>query len=142
MPEIANMTIDQIKKQVSEMFGDDDRLVVYPDTRNMEIDIGEQNGFLIGIKNLIIGQTGATDFSYEISVADVGNCGVDESKVDSWIVLGKSESLEIAPGQIGSGKILLNIPEGSPLCSFRYRINVRQSNEPYASDMMDITIAS
>ena len=54
---------------------------------------------------------------------------------------GRSERLEIASGNFESGKVLLEIPEGSKLCTFRYRVNVYDAdNQIYDSEIMDVTI--
>ena len=62
--DITDMTNSQLKEQVSKLFGEDKKLVVYPDTRHIVVTPGEASGFGIGIKNLL---TGVQDkkFSYE-----------------------------------------------------------------------------
>ena len=142
--DIADMAIDQIKDQVTKMFGNDKRVVIYPDTRHINVKGGEISGFGIGIKNLLEGSTAGTTFEYEVVVSDndIGKkCGISSEKAESYIVTGRTEKLEIAPGQFEAGKILVEVPEGSKLCTFRYRVNVKQSNGAiYDSDFIDVTI--
>lgn len=143
--EIADMSIDQVKNQVAQLFGENKRLVTYPDTRLVKISQGEVDGFGIGMKNLISGAS-AQDvrFSYEVVVSDPDlmiKCGVSESEVSRWIVTGRAEDqIALAPGEFTAGKVLIEVPEGASLCTFRLRINVRQNNQDYASDFMDVTI--
>jgi len=141
--DIADMTTEQIKGQISKMFGDDRRLVVYPDTRHIRIKGGEIGGFGIGIKNLLKGNQAGTDFEYEVVVSDADikkKCGVGESEALGWIVTGRTEKIPIAPGEFQAGKVLVEIPDGFPLCTFRYRINVNEGGNVYASELVDVTI--
>jgi len=141
--DITDMTNSQLKEQVSKLFGEDKKLVVYPDTRNIEVKPGKASGFGIGIKNLL---TGVQDkkFSYEVVVSDPDiqkKCGVGEREAEGWISTGRSEeNIGLAPGEFISGKVLLDVPEGSTLCTFRYRINVMYGEESYASELMDVSI--
>ncbi|MFA4960659.1 MAG: hypothetical protein WC548_03255 [Candidatus Pacearchaeota archaeon] len=142
--DIADMTIDQIKNQVSKMFGDDKRLVIYPDTRLIEIKGGKVGGFGIGIKNLLQGNSAVTSFTYEVLVSDTDiqkKCGFSEQQALNWMVTGRTEKLEIAPGESEAGKVLIEIPDGTNLCTFRYRVNVKQADgKIYDSDFVDVTI--
>ncbi len=141
--DITDMTNSQLKEQVSKLFGEDKKLVVYPDTRHITVKSGTAMGFGIGIKNLL---TGVQDkkFSYEVIVSDPDirkKCGVGEREAEEWISTGRSEeNIGLAPGEFISGKVLLNVPEGSTLCTFRYRINVMYGGQSYASELMDVTI--
>ena len=141
--EITDMTNSQLKEQVSKLFGENKKLVVYPDTRHVMVKSGKASGFGIGIKNLL---TGVQDkkFSYEVIVSDPdiqSKCGVGEREAEAWISTGRSEeNIALAPGELISGKVLLTVPEGSTLCTFRYRINVMYGGQSYASELMDVTI--
>ena len=138
------MTNAQLKDQVSKMFGENKRLVVYPDTGHINARGGEISGFGLGVKNLLEGSQAGTKFNYEVEVSDDDiqrKCGISEREAEGWITTGRSEQLEIAPGNFESGKILLEIPEGARLCTFRYRVKVYQEdNTIYDSEIMDVTI--
>lgn len=141
--DVADMTTTQLKEQVSRLFGEDKKLVVYPDTRHINVKMGEASGFGMGIKNLL---TGVQDkkFSYEVIVSDPDirqKCGVGEREAEAWMSTGRAEdNINLAPGEFVSGKVLLEVPEGSTLCTFRYRINVLYGGQAYASELMDVTI--
>ena len=141
---VTDMTNEQLKDQVSKMFGEDKRLVVYPDTGRIDAKGGELSGFGLGIKNLLEGSQAGTSFNYEVVVADDDiqkKCGVSEREAEDWITTGRSERLEIASGNFESGKVILEIPEGAKLCTFRYRVNVYDAdNQIYDSEIMDVTI--
>jgi hypothetical protein len=140
--DIATMTTDQVKNQVAQMFGDQKDLVIYPDTRHIEVEVGEVSGFGLGIKN-VDGLTGGK-FSYEVIVSDPdiqSKCGVSESEALGWITTGRAEKdINLAPGDFTSGKVLLSVPVGTNFCTFRYRINVMFNNAGVASEFVDVTI--
>ena len=142
--DIATMTSAQLKDQVSKMFGDDKKLVVYPDSRHINVEQGKTSGFGIGIKNLLPGNSEGTEFSYEVVVSDPDirkKCGIGERDAEDWMVTGRAESnIEIASGDFTSTKVLFEIPAGSPLCTIRYRINVKADNQIYFSEIMDVTV--
>jgi hypothetical protein len=142
--DIATMTNDQIKNQVSKLFGEDKRLVVYPDTRRIEVKGGDIGGFGIVVKNILQGSQAGTDFSYEVIVSDDirKKCGVSEIEAEGWVTTGRTDRFPIPHGELQAGKALLEIPEGTPLCTFRYRVNVKEGSTDYASELMDVTITA
>lgn len=134
---IVGMTNKQVEDQVNQLFGDDSKVVVVPTTKSVEIKLGNDGGFAFGIKNLLTGTVGTNaKFGYEVVVSDSGNCGVDESEISSWIILGKSDdNIGISQGDSYSSKVVLNVPKGSPLCTFGLRLNVfYDDNKPYQTD--------
>jgi hypothetical protein len=143
--DIVNMADDQIKNQVSKLFGEDKKLVMYPDTRSVEIKVGDVGAFGIGIKNLLSGPASQdAKFTYETIISDPDlrtKCAVTEKEVESWIVTGRSDTnIPIASAEIYAGKVTFNIPEGTAQCTFRVRIDVKANSANYATDFMDITI--
>ncbi len=139
---VVDLTDQQLRSQISQLFSSEDRTSIYPGTRLLEINQESTDGVGIGIKNLLTGTAGTSTFSYSVSAADVSNCGVTKTVAESWIVVGKSESnIAIASGDIASRKVLFNIPVGAPLCTARYSVTVSTSDgTTYASDYFDITI--
>lgn len=140
---VAEMTNDQLKNQVSQLFGEDKKLVIYPDSRQIEVEQGQVNGFGIGIKNLKSGKAAGDMFSYEVIVSDPevrNKCGVSETEILSLITTGRTESnIPLASGESTTTKVLFDTQTGDPLCTVRFRINVKLNNENYASDIMDVT---
>ena len=138
---IVDMTNEQLTEEVNKLFGENKEMVIYPSSRKVKIKQDESNGFGIGIKNLLKGTAGTKTFSYDTVVADVGNCGVGESEIESWIIVGKSESdIPIPSGGNSVQKVILEIPVGSPLCTFKLRINVDAEETSYATDSVFIEI--
>ena len=142
--DISTMTNDQLKNQVAQLFGENKKLVVYPDSRHINVEQGKTGGFGIGIKNLLPGNTVDTEFSYEVIVSDPDirkKCGVGERDAEDWMVTGRSEDkIKIASGDFTYTKVLFEIPVGSPLCTIRYRVNIKMNNQIYASEIMDVTV--
>jgi len=141
---VTDMTNAQLKDQVSRMFGEDSRLVAYPDTEHINVKGGELGEFGFGVKNLLEGSQAGTSFNYEVVVSDDDiqkNCGVSEREAEDWITVGRSERLEIPTGEIETGRVRIEIPDGAKLCTFRYRVNVYGAdNTIYDSVRMDVTI--
>ena len=143
--DITTMTNDQVKNQVAGMFGEDKKLGIYPDTRQVEVEIGELGGFGVIIKNLLRGSQPNNEFEYEVVVSDpdiMKKCGVNDAEALGWITTGRSDKFPIATGETEAGKVLIEIPEGTSLCTFRYRINVKANGADYDSDLIDVTIVA
>jgi hypothetical protein len=143
--DILDMSTDQIKSQVSKLFGESKKLVMYPDSREISIKVGDQGAFGIGIQNLLSGASAQdAKFTYETIISDPdlrSKCGVTEREVEQWVVTGRADSnIPIAPAEVYAGKVTFSIPEGTPLCTFRVRIDVKANSANYASDFMDIQI--
>ena len=142
--DITEMTSNQLNDQVSKLFGKDKKLSVYPDTNSIEIKAGEKGAFAIRIKNLLKGfESGEKKFSYEIGIADLGNCNIEEERLLGLITTGGS----FLPTSVATGgepivrKVSLEIPEGFPLCSFSYKIeSFYDETQTYATEFMDVSI--
>jgi len=141
---VTDMTGDQLKNQVAKMFGEDKKLVAYPDTEHIDVKGGELAEFGFGVKNLLEGSNAGTSFNYEVVVSDdniQNNCGVSKQEAEDWLTVGRTESLEIPSGEIETGRVRIEVPSGAKLCTFRYRVNVYQGdNIIYDSVRMDVTI--
>ncbi len=139
--DIVDMSTDQITNQLSQMFGEDNKLVMYPNSGGVDAKIDEKAGFLFGIKNTIEGTSGMNlDFSYKVVVEDVGNCGMMKSEIADWITLGETGVVPIAPRSVENGKVVLTIPDYAPKCNFRLRVNVKANDMNYATGIMDVYI--
>lgn len=142
--DIASMTTDQVKAQVSKLFGEDSRLVIYPDSRLVNVKVGGKvSGFGIGIRNLLESASNVK-FSYEVVVADPNlesKCGVRAEVAESWLTTGATENnIPIAPGEIMATKVLIKVPPGSELCTLRYRVNVKANGQDYDTDIIDVSL--
>lgn len=142
--DVTDMTTDQLKNQVSKMFGENTRLVVYPDTGHIDVKGGVIDQFGFGVKNLLEGSNAGTEFRYEVIISDGDlqkKCGVSEKEAEDWITVGRTGDMSIAPGETESTVVRIEIPTGSSLCTFRYKIKVYgENNNIYDSEDMDITI--
>ena len=143
--EVVDMTDTQVKNQIKKLFGEDEKLVVYPDSRRIDARQGEVADFGIGIQNLLKGtQANDATFSYEVSVADDDlqkKCGINENEVHSWISTGRTQGrIGIAPGDFYDGRVSIEVPEGSNFCTFRLSVDVKHGPSFYGSELMDVTI--
>ena len=65
------------------MFGENTRLVVYPDTGHIDVKGGVIDQFGFGVKNLLEGSNAGTEFRYEVIISDGDlqkKCGVSEKE--------------------------------------------------------------
>lgn len=138
---VVDLTDQQLRSQISQLFSSEDKISVYPGTRLVEIKQESTDGVGIGIKNLLTGTAGGVTFSYEVKAVETSNCGISGSDAEKWIITGKSESsIPIASGDIAVDKIIFKIPTGSPLCIAKFRINVNAGGTAYATDSFNIEI--
>ena len=141
---VVDLTDTQLRDQVAKIFSEENKLVIYPATRLVEIKQGSIDGIGIGIKNLLTGQAGEKGFSYEVIVSDPDvkkKCGVDDVEALGWITTGRAESdLKIPSGDVTIGKVLFEIPVGAPLCTIRYRVNVDAEGTSYATELFDVIV--
>jgi len=139
----VDLTDQQLKNEINKLFSEDKRLVIYPGTRFIEAPQGENSGIGIGIKNLLKGDSSTKTFSYEVVVSDASDCPGEETTVSNWISLGRTESgLPIPVGDLSSQKVVLNVPEGTALCSARFRVNVFAEEAAYATDFFDVQVVA
>jgi len=141
---VVDLTDQQLRNEINKLFSEDSKVSIYPQTRLVEIKQEQIGGIGLGIKNLLVGSTANKDFSYTVSVSDADleeKCGIDEETAEDWIVTGRTESgIPIPPGDFSTQVVRFEIPLGAPLCTIRYRINVRADDTSYATDLFDLRI--
>ncbi len=130
-----DLTDQQLRDQINKLFAEDSKVVIYPQTKYLEIKQEKTDGVGIGIRNLETGG-GTKTFSYEVVISDPDlqeKCGIkDEKVVERWIVTGRAEDdIPIASGDFSVQKVLFEIPVGAPLCTIRFRVNVYVNGEIY-----------
>ncbi len=134
---------NKVKDQINKLFVEDKRTVVYLPNQIAKIKQNQDWGIAFGVKNLQKGTAEAGRFHYTVSVSDPDvktKCGVGERTVASWIKTGRSDDMTIPPGQSYYGVVRFLIPEGAPLCTVRFHIDVTKDNTPYATDFFDIEV--
>lgn len=138
----VDLTTDQLEEEINKLFGEDKELVIYPNTRKVEIKQEEEDGVGIGIKNLQQGVSGTSTFSYKVSVADGSDCVETEEQILNWITVGGTEeNIPIAVGKSAVRKVLFRIPTGTSLCTARFSVIVdSDTTKGYANDYFDITV--
>jgi len=141
---VVDLTDQQLRNEINQLFSEENRMSIYPSTRLVEVKQESTDGVGVGIKNLLTGASGDKVFSYEVTVSDADleeKCGVDSEEVENWIVTGRAENdIPIPSGDISTQKVLFEIPTGAPLCTIRFRINVKADEETYATDFFDLKI--
>jgi len=139
-------TIDQkVRNEISKLFTEDKKIVVYLANQKAEIKQGEDWGIAFAIKNLETGTAEASRFSYNIFVSDPDlrkNCGISEREAEDWMVTGRSDSVNLPPGDVYFGIVRFSIPLGAPMCTARFHIEVKKDAEIYKTEFFDVVVKS
>ncbi len=141
---VVDATDDQLKDQMKELFDAQTKVVVYPGTDEIKMKRGETSGIAIGVRNKLTGAEATTaKFTYEVVVNDRDlkkNCGITETEVEDWIRGGSGTSDLPSGSDTEVQKVLFDIPESAPLCSFKMNANVKINGQNYDSENFFITI--
>ena len=138
---VVDLTDQQLKDEINKLFSEEERMGIYPGTREVKIKQESDDGIGFLIRNLKQGSAGEATFSYVVSASDVTNCGISKQVAESWITVGKQEDdIAIPTGGDTVRKIRFLIPLGSPLCTARFNIVVRSAGTLYESDFFDVIV--
>jgi len=138
---VVDMTDAELRTKINQLFSEEDKLVIYPQSRLVQIKQDTSDGVGIGIKNLQTGASASTDFSYVVVATDTSDCGISKTEAESWIVTGGEESnIPIPSGDMMTDRILFRIPVGAPLCIAKFRVNVEAGGSAYATDSFNIEV--
>jgi hypothetical protein len=138
---VVDLTEAQLRDQINKLFSEESKLMIYPQNKFVQIKQESSDGVGVGIRNLIQGSSGDTEFSYVVLATDTSDCGISEEEAESWIITGKEESnIPIASGDSMIDKVLFRIPVGAPLCIVKFRVNVDAGGDAYATDSFNIEV--
>jgi hypothetical protein len=144
--ENVTQITDKVRDQINQLFVEDVKTVVYLPNQKAVIKQNQDWGVAFAIKNLIQGKAEDSSFSYEVVVSDPNvqkNCGISEREVESWIVTGQSDTgISIAPGDTFVSTVRFFIPTGSPLCTVRFHLNVKESGKVYDTKSFDVQVVA
>jgi len=125
-----DLTDRQLQNQLNELFGNNDnsRIVIYPNSKELEIRSGEIGAVGLGVRNLATSESD-TEFSFEVEPKDVSNdCSLTEEDLFDWQYLNEAGTLDIPIGLIEFTRIQFKIPSGTPLCTGMFRVKVYDSD--------------
>jgi len=128
---------DLIKKEIQDLYSEQNNNVAVKELIN-EVTKSSYYGVGFGIRNE--DKTVDTEFSYDVKVSDLGDCQITEADAESYIILGKSATVNIAAGDTYEDMIKFNIPKDAPLCNLKYEITVRNNDELYGSSRFEVII--
>jgi hypothetical protein len=134
---------DKVTDEINRLFTEEKEIVMYLANRQAEVKQGEDFGVAFGIKNTKKGVASEEEFSYEITANDPDlekACGVTAEEAQDWLYPGRAGSFSLAPGEVYTGLVRINVPKGSTLCTIRYNLEVKQGDSPYAFELFDVTV--
>jgi hypothetical protein len=127
---------EEISEIINELFGSDEKVVIYPTSEKIEIRQGDQGYFVLGIKN-VLNNFEQLNFSYKITPTSKvqEDCGTSDSDVLSLFIAGTgyNSDITIATGDYYLAKILLENPKDGLECIVRFRIDVKNGQDIYSS---------
>ena len=132
---------NKVKDEINKLFVEDKKTVIYLPNQIAKIKQNDDWGIAFAIKNLAKGVSESGKFNYDVVVSDPdirAKCGVGERDIEAWITTGKSDQIDIAPGDTYYGVVRFFIPEGAPLCTVRFHLDIKRENQHYATDFFDI----
>jgi hypothetical protein len=139
---------EKVKEQINAMFTEDDsaRIVVYLPSNTATMKKGSTFNVQVAIRNSETG-TSAQQFDYEVILGEDATdlktqCGITEKEAMSYIILGKTGTVTVSPGEFGTARIRITVPKDGPICSIRYNIEVSKKGETelYTGDSIDVDI--
>ena len=135
---------DKTKDAINnELFVENKRVTVSLPNRIAKIKQDEDWGVAFGIQNLEKNDPEARKFSYEVVLSDpdaTDKCGIGEADIQSWIKTGRADSMFLLPGDTYLGIVRFLIPEGAPLCTIRFHVEVTDKEGIYATDFFDVEV--
>lgn len=143
--DIIDITNDQTIAKINEQFGSDEKVVIYPISRKIEVKQDKPMNFAIGIKNRLTGAGGTSEFGYEVSISNPDavkeDCGVDASRIMDFISAGTEKELGITLATGGSdlADVLFETTKGDPFCTVKFRITVTADGNAYDTKTILVT---
>jgi len=123
--DLVDLNNQQIAAEIANVYGDDQKVVLYPNVNIFDVKPGKSSAFAIRIKNTVEGSSGQNAlFSYALTLEGLEECGLSQAEVFSWMIGESGDNIAIASSEGHIEKILLNVPEGAPLCEFKTRVTV------------------
>jgi hypothetical protein len=128
--DIYKLTDQELTSSISKAFGSEDaKLAIYPQSGELNIKRKNQEAIGLGIRNLLEGVSGIQKFSYEVVVGQSTCGGENNDDLLNWIILGKSQTnISIDFRDYYSTKIYFKIPADAPLCTVKYKVEVKTDN--------------
>lgn len=137
-----DMTDDQLTKELTKMYGDDSEIQIFPTSLKLELKHGKSDEIAVLVRNLKEGTSEGSTFNIKTIVYDLGNCDFTEEEALDLIITGEETRTPIAlrPGGSRIHRITFKIPEGAPICTLRYAVDVTSEGIPYDSADFDLII--
>ncbi len=134
---------EKVKGEIGKLFEEESKSVIYLANHEARVKQGDTFGVAFGFRNLETGSTDSPTFTYEVKASDISGCRgltVQDAESSRWIPVGRTGSVELAPGASEYRIVRFSIPETAPLCILRYDIIIKQDGQTYTTDFFDLVI--
>jgi hypothetical protein len=125
------------KQMLMDLYNDQKSNVLVKETEN-KIQMGVYYGVGFFITNE--DRDSNSDFTYDVHVKDLGNCQISEQEAESYIVTGRTATVNIVRGKDYAEIIRFNIPRTASECGLKYEVRVENEGEFYGSASFDVII--
>jgi len=143
----AKYNVEQLNKnvesEINKLFNErGGKTFVYLPNNQADVKKGTSFGFAFGIKNTAEGEPTAGRFNYQVRASSVQTgCKLSLQQAESYIILGKTGTLDILPGTEPKYRIIkVSAPEQAPLCEMLYDIIVNKDGQPYDTTFFIVKI--
>ncbi len=143
----AKYNVDQLNKnvegEINKLFNEEgQKTVFYLPNNQAEIKKGKSFGVAFGIRNTAQGEATAGNFIYTVKAAEVqSGCQLTLAQADSYIIIGKTGTLSLIPGDDPKVRLIKIQPSSSaPLCEISYDLVVTKDGQPYDTNFFIIKI--
>lgn len=142
----ATYNVDQLNKnveaEINKLFNErGDKIVMYLGGNQADAKQGKSYGIAFGIKNTAEGEARAGTFSYKVEASDIQQgCQLTLQQANQYLILGKTGTFSLLPGQIRYNLVKFQAATSAPLCEVRYDISVLKDGQPYDSTFFIVKI--
>jgi len=135
----AKYNVEQLNKnvesEIQKLFNEkaDVKTIIYLPNNQADVKKGTSFSVAFGIKNTAQGEANPGRFSYQVKASSIQTgCKLSIQQAESYLILGKSGSLDILPGSAPQYRIIkVSPPEVAPLCEIAYDLIVTKDGQPY-----------
>jgi hypothetical protein len=143
----AKYNVDQLNKnvegEINKLFNEQaSKTVFYLPNNQAEVKKGASFGIAFGIRNDAQGEAQSSNFSYEIKASSIQEgCQLTTTQANSFIILGRTGSLNLSPGGDPAYRIAkVQPPSSSPLCEIQYDLAVLKNGQAYDTNFFIVKI--
>ena len=132
-----NIIDKKMQDEMTRMFGNEFNIVIKEQENNVYKNVKNGHGVAYAVRN--DGMTNP-EFTYEVTVSDLGDCKFSESRGEDFIILGQQGKMTIKSGSEYFDLIKFKIPDDVEPCQLKYDLIVKNDGVVYEAARINILI--